>query len=294
MPDLPARHDGDALSDETIHLRPLTPRADGVVPYRYDDVTQQIRSALSGGKSLLVMRATMRDLAAAHQGLRPLKEESLVYLIRAFQFAERGSDGQRKEVVDGLSRELSLRCSPTIRFYMQRNYVGWDAEEAFSRAHSRVFELVLSPGKTVSDYLEINFWKALTRIKQKARDDMLKKYAEQQATVSLSDSASFEIGDADGGDLSLQALQETLSTPEEAALLREKWVAGQQLLLSIVNPQHREAFIMRHGLNFPMGQKNSGEGYIAGHFKRTPQTIRQWLEQAETDIEAAKKEGLYD
>ena len=30
------------------------------------------------------------------------------------------------------------------------------------------------------------------------------------------------------------------------------------------------------------------------HFKRTPQTIRQWLEQAETDIEAAKKEGLYD
>ncbi len=248
MSDSTAPNNAEAPVDETVSLRPLSPKSDGVVPYRYDDVTQQIRNVLSGGERLLIMHATARDSPAARRHLSHLKEESLVYLIRAFRFEGRGSDEKREEIVEGLCRELSLRCSPSIHSFMRpeksgitRNQANWDVNDAYDKAHSRVFELVFTPGNTVSDYLEVNFWKALTRIKQKVRADLLKNYAEQQIMVSLSASAGAETTDADEGNRTWQEiLLSSQPTPEEVVLFKEEWMAAQRLLFSIVNPQHRE------------------------------------------------------
>lgn len=243
----------------------------GVLFERTLEVDSQIRDALSMSPNELVRWAAQ----PSKQDSRFLKDEALVYLIRAFF---KSGD---KETANQLSHILIERKTDLI--YSRFNGLA-DADDAFSKVIETLFAHILFRDDGRGDYLQIRFDSALKRIVISAFNSQLNK--NKKSTLTFTDISnpedeeinleeSFDSSDAEG-----DIAHSTISIEDQISINEA---------LEILDEPLRTAFILRYKYNIKVESIDPNEPTLSDHFGKTPRTIRYWLTKADEILK--KKQG---
>ncbi len=243
----------------------------GVLLERTPEVDSQIRNALSVAPNELIRWAAQ----TSKQDVRYLKDEALVYLIRAFF---KSGD---KEMADRLSHILIERKTAII--YSRLNGLV-DADEAFSKVIEILFTHILTRDDGRGDYLQVRFDSALKRITISAFNSQLNKNKKSMLTFSdMSDPADEEINleeSFDSSDSEGDIAYPTISIEDQVLI--------NDALESLDEPL-RTVFILRYKYNMQVESIDPNEPTLSNHFDKTPRTIRNWLKKADEILK--KKQG---
>jgi DNA-directed RNA polymerase specialized sigma24 family protein len=248
-----------------IDLSPLIHRTkEGVLLKRAPDVDAQIRDVLLLLPDELVKRA---EKGTQDSGF--LKDETLVYLIRAF------FKSGNKETTNQLSQALINRWEPFI--YSKLTGLV-DAEDAFSIVISTLFKHILFRDDGRGDCLQVRFGFALKRITISVFRNQMAKLKADQSTLTFSDLSGEEGEEIDWGeseeDVNHQAeiAFPDMST-EDKVLVRAA--------INILEEPLRTTYILRNMYDFQIESIDPTEPTISKYFGLDPRTIRYRLKQAQ-------------
>lgn len=254
-----------------ISLEPLTRRnASGKIYKRSSVVEAQISAALSLSDEEIVSRAGIREETADGY----LQEESLVYFIR--------TSYQRNNnfLCNKLSEILLTRCQGQVAFRIRAIEY---KDDAFNDVVRVLFEKILALGNE-GDFLQVRFRHALKRIsidvfRQYYRDQTEERKNLQQSSFRSADETE------DGEDDWEQVLiavdndipkEDSFSSVELESLKREA--------LQILEEPIRTAFVLHYIRGWQIESKDPKEITVSRHLKKTPKTIRNWLQQAKKEL----------
>lgn len=257
------------------NLQLLTHRTkDGSLLQRSPEVEAQIRETLSLPEEELIRRANLPDI----QDPNCLKEEALVYLIRAYH--KSGNELATSQLSEALIKR-------TVKF-INSKFRGLDkdeAEDAYSEVISELFQHILFREDGRGDYLQVRFWSALKRLVISAFRRQITRIKEDRMTlVRLSDLAGYE-SEEDGED---QEALRTGSIPLTDVVDPGPSIDRSALIsdgLHTLSEPLRTAYILRHFHDWQIESTDPAEPTLSKHFSKTPKTIYNWLKKADEALE---------
>lgn len=254
---------------------PLTRRTpDGAIYQRPPEVEAQIASALALPTRVLIERAGGCDPADPTY----LREECLVYMIRHYQRTA------QKDVVRDLSIALLRRCAKPIHGRLAS--LGSDLkDDGFSAVVEQLFTRILDLDSDRGDFLQVRFGRALKFLITDMFNNLVRQHQRTQGTIPLSALAGYDAADAedtldDVRHRSLDVVPPVAPahlSPELSALCREA--------LHLLQPSHRNAFVLYHYGGWPIESSDPTVPSLSRYFGKSPRTIRLWLQQAERVLE---------
>ena len=238
------------------NLSPLIHRdKEGVLLKRAPDVDAQIHDSLVLAPAELVQRAKKE---AQDPGF--LKDEALVYLIRAFH------KSGNKDITNQLSEVLIRRCTPFI--YSKFNgFV--DAEDAFCAVIKILFTHILFRDDGRGDFLQVRFGLHLKRIVVSVFRIHRDKKEKESSTFTFSELSNEEDEDTEWDD----------SIESEDLSLEDRVSIDQAT--NVLTGHLQEVYILRHKYNFQIDSIDPNEPTLRKYFGKTPRTINNWLNQAD-------------
>jgi DNA-directed RNA polymerase specialized sigma24 family protein len=268
-----------AQRDRRMLLQPLTHVTRSGQRYHRDaGVEAQIVSALALPPPKLVARARIRDKDSPEY----LKEECLVYLIRAYQQEE------DLELVNALADALLRRCARWVvgrfrAFGLERD----DALMAYQELVDDMIEAIIDLDSDRGDFFQVRFWRGLRSRLLNVHDRWVRSLKREQLHDSLSVPVGAVRGDEDASTESSESgvnLEERVGSGEDIALDAEQRIVIQEALLTIRDPRHREAFVLRHFEGWPLEADDPRDPCLSRHFDVSVKTIFNWLKTAEADL----------
>lgn len=253
-------------------IEPLTHRgADREVYERNREVTAQIGEALSLQRPALTGRVEIER----HTELGYLKEECVVYLIRQFQ---RGGDDQ---LVSHLMNCLATRIARRVHSQLSRS-LHWSlvqdcSQEVLLEVARRVIDLTSDK----DDFAQRSFGLWLKRI----TFNTMRPYLTFQKQERL---AEVETGEFESPNGKGNQLKDERPGPDdliEEAELRDLREDKANKLLEKLDPNVREAYLLRHREGLEIENRDPQVVTISKHFGRSPRTIRKWLAGAEERLQ---------
>lgn len=271
-------------------VHPLTHvRRNGGRYARDPAVEAEIESVLGTGAAALLQRARVRD----RQSPDFLREETLVYLIRAYHAAG------EQQVVLGLTNALLTRCATWItrRLHglgLRRHHIN----DAYLEVVRVVIGAVTDLASDRGDFYQVRFAKALKLKVLTAYDRQLREVERERQHVRFPSAAGSggegpDQGSADD-EVDRSGFRAEMADPrwadddlldaEEHAERRELL---EPMLRAIREPNHREAFVLQHLEGWQITAEDPREPCLSRYFRKSPKTIYNWIKQAEADIAAA-------
>ncbi len=263
----------DAKIEKKLQI--LTHRnKDDLLLQRAPEIEVEIRNVLTLSEDEIIQRAKIIDKQDPHY----LKEETLVYLIRAFHHSG-------NILTTNKLSELLLR---RIVGFIYSKFCGLDedeAKDAYSEVISELFQHILFREDGRGDYLQVRFWSALKRLIISAFRRHVTRTKEDRLTlVRLSDLAGFEL-DEDGeeqeplrkGSIPLTDVVDTGPLVDRSVLMNEG--------INTLSEPLRTAFILRYLYDWQIESNDPTEPTLTKHFGKTPKTIYNWLKKADETLE---------
>lgn len=275
-----------AADDPLRRVQPLTDRKGGQRYERDPAVEVEIASVLSLSPVALIARAGIRDRKSADF----LREETLVYFIRAYHAAG------RQAVVTELTEALLARCARWIvRRLRALGLRQQDAEEAYFEVVRVVITAITDLSSGRGDFHQVRFAKVLKLKVVTAFDKQLREVERVQQQVpfnAATDSTEEEVEDGDIDRSGFRAEAADPSRADDALLDAEEGTERRALLNAVLgaigNRKHREAFVLQRLEGWQITADDPDEPCLVRHFKvKSPKTIYNWIKQAEADIAAA-------
>jgi hypothetical protein len=275
-----------AADDPLRRVQPLTCHG-GEVRYKRDPAVEAaIISALSLSPAELIARARNRD----RKSVDFLREETVVYFIRAYHAAE------KNEVVTALTEELLTRCACGI--FRRLRALGLrqqDAQDAFSEVVRVVITAITDLTSGRGDFYQVRFAKALKLKVLTAYDTQLREVKRVKQQFSFNGDADLTVEEFEEGEIDMSGFRGEMADPSRAddELLDSDERAERQALLDSVlgairNPTHRDAFVLHRLEGWQITANDPNEPSLVQHFNvKSPKTIYNWIKQAEADIAAA-------
>lgn len=278
-----------AADDWLRTVRPLTHVRKGGGRYARDPAVEaEIASALGVPPLRLIQQAKVRD----RQATDFLREETLVYFIRAYQAA----GGQ--EIVIALTNALLARCAKWITrrlgaLGLRRHHV----DEAYIEVIRIVIGAITDLASDRGDFYQVRFARALKFKVLTAYNTQLREVEREGQHVRFPTAAE-SVGEK-GEELEDGGAGQTPFRPELADPRRadddlldveeraERRGLLEPVLSAIRTPKHREAFVLQRLEGWQITAENPGEPCLVRHFGKSPKTIYNWIKQAEADIAAA-------
>jgi len=239
-----------------INLSPLIHRdKEGVLLKRAPDVDAQIHDALVLTPAELVRRAEKEA-----QDPEFLKDEALVYLIRAFH------KSGNKDITNQLSEILIRRWTP----FIHSKFNGFvDTEDAFCAVIKILFTHILFRDDGRGDFLQVKFGLHLKRIIVSVFRIHQDKKEKESSTFTFSELSNEEDEDAEWDE----------SIESEDLSLEDRVFIDQAV--TVLTGHLQEVYILRHKYNFQIDSIDPNEPTLSKYFGKTPKTIHNWLKQAD-------------
>lgn len=227
---------------------------------RLPEVEDQIAVALQLDVTDLLERASI----SGHKLKGFFQEECLVYMIRHYYLAE------NHKVVSKLFELLMSRC---IGFAYERLVsLGEDKkDEAYREVIKHLVDNILEFETGKGDYFQVRFWVGLERLAISEFGRQLRIIKEDQDLVSLDNMCNEE----DRG--LLKDMPDTSLSQEELTLCKDA-------IGTLKDPQ-RTAFLLRYYHGWPIESKDANCESISSYYDVDPRTVRNWLSQAEKDLQ---------
>ncbi|MBK9314543.1 MAG: sigma-70 family RNA polymerase sigma factor [Acidobacteria bacterium] len=253
---------------KTIKIDPLTRTNLGGKPYqRTPQVESQIVEALALDESELAERLDIRDFKT--EGY--FQEECLVYMIRRYQREE------RKDLVNKLTERLIQRCAKRINdrvsFSLDPVYV----DDCYGEVIAVGFGQILDLDSDRGDFAQVRFWLWLDRV----ISNVMQRYWKRQRKDWVTDSIDCDEEEDEGRGLALHQKLEAVA--DKSAPPDWHFVTAEALRL--LNPNERQAFLLRHYAEWEIENQNPEVMTISRYFDRSPRTIRYWLTSAEKKLQ---------
>lgn len=253
-----------------MYIRPLTHRNnDGEVYERTDEVIGQIRAALALEPEPMLKRALIRSYEAPGY----LREECLIYLVR--EYLRKGAASIAKRLSEILCRRCAKSVNERLRALGSR-YV----DDAFNDVLKEMFERINDLENDRGDYFQVRFWVALKGLTIRTFGRYVKKIEREkreQKWIRIGADPASGSGEDDAPD-PLASAEEPMLPVGDTPVLKEG-------LNAIKDFRHRTAFALRCFGGIQTESKDPEEPTISNFFETTPRTIRNWLKQAEKDLE---------
>lgn len=275
-----------AADDWLRKVYPLThARAGGGLYARDPAVEAEIASAIGMQPLALIRRARVRDRQAGDF----LREETLVYFIRAYQAAG------EQEVVIALSDALLARCAKWITgrlraLGLRRHHVDDGYLEVVRIVIGAVTDLASDRG----DFYQVRFARALKLKVLTAYKAQLREVEGERQRVRFPSAAGLADEEPNDGETDRSGFRPEMADPGRAddELLdaegrTERRGLLEPMLSAIEKSKHREAFVFHRLEGWQITAENPREPCLTRHFGKSPKTIYNWIKQAEADIAAA-------
>lgn len=203
-----------------------------------------------------------------------LRSETLVHLVRTFRDRAK-SIPTYTQLVDQLGRRVARIVGD--------NSKGLDKparDELIDTILNQVIVLILSPTQPKKgEYIEVSFRKVVRGLALNAVDGIFAQ-RRQFPHVPIADAGD---DDADGTTQRVRVSDRRLS-PDEVVSLFDS-------LDAITDPQHREAFVLRHAYDWPITDQDPDVPTLCTHFKRKERQIGNWLRIALNQVRESKGEN---
>lgn len=232
----------------------------GELYLRLPEVEDQIAIALQLDVTDLLKRAAISDFKL--EGF--FQEECLVYMIRHYYLAE------NHKAVSKLFELLMSRC---IGFVYERLLtLGEDKkDEAYNEVIKHLVDNILEFETGKGDYFQVRFWVGLKRLAISEFGRQLEIIKEDQLIVSLDNMCNEE----DRG---------LLQDMPDPSLSQEELILCKDAIGKLKEP-HRTAFFLRHYHGWPIESIDTDCESISSYYDVDPRTVRNWLSQAEKDLQ---------
>ena len=256
-------------------LQPLTHRTkDGTLLQRDPEVEAQIRETLSLPDDEIIRRANLIDT----QDPSCLKEEAIVYLIRAFY--KSGNEIATNQLSEALIKR-------TVKF-INSKFRGLDedgAKDAYGDVISEMFQHILFREDGRGDYLQVRFWSALKRLVISTFRRHVTRIEEDQMTlVRLSDLAGYESEENGEDQEALRTGSVPLTDVVDPGPSVDRSVLISDGLHTLSEPL-RTAYILRHLYDWQIESNDPDEPTLTKYFGKTPKTIYNRLKKADEALE---------
>jgi len=155
-----------------------------------------------------------------------------------------------------------------IKQYLRRHINPEYLEDCRNDVLIHTFELINDIESDRADYLEVSFRHFLKRLSA----DAVQKYGTSQKREQVTDSFDERIITEEGS---------VASVAEPSKDFRAEMFDRIQLeeSLLMLPPHIRAAFVLHYLENFPIESDDPEVPTLAGHFGKTPRTVRNWLKQ---------------
>jgi hypothetical protein len=252
-----------------VEIQPLTRRNKaGEVYQRSPEVTRQIGEALALTPARLIERAWLRDPHVPDY----LQEECLVCLIREYHRRGQGN------VVDDLIPLLVERCAKRVNDHLQA--LGPRVvDRAFTDVFDALFDLITDLGSDRGDFLQVRFWVVLDRLRIGTFNRYKDELNQAKQVVPLSSLAGYADEPEDDVGESPRVRSSTTSADAVYAVPVDQGLLVREALRAIGEP-YRTAFVLAYYDDWPIEAKDPSVPSISRYFRRTPRTIRNWLDKA--------------
>ena len=255
-----------------LRIEPLTHCGrDGKVYTRTPEVKDQIREALS------LERAVLCERVAIERYTTPgfIKEECLVYLIRRFLRA--GESELASHLINCLANRIARRVHSRVSASLDWSLVDDSAQEVMIEVARRITDLTSDR----DDFAQSRFGLWLERVTYNAiRPD---KRTQKITRVKRADIEEVEQSNGKKKPLTEGPISpEQILVNAEAQQRREE---KAERLLEQLDPEVREAYILRNRDGMEIENKDPDVMTISKHFGRDPRTIRNWLKGAQEKLQ---------
>jgi RNA polymerase sigma factor (sigma-70 family) len=253
-------------------IDPLTHRdANGKTYRRSREVESQIVEALS------LEQSALRERVAVERHTTPgyLKEECIVYLIRRFL------RNHEFDLPNHLMNCLATRIARRVHSHVLKSLHWSLVDDCSQDVMVAVTRLIIDLTSDRDDFAQVKFGPWLQRVTFNA----LRPYLRSQKQERASEVDAEELEKSNGKKHPLKdgaLLPDELVIRAESHLLREK---AAQKLLAKLNPEEREAYLMRHRDGMEIENQDPHVMTISKHFGRSSKTIRKWLKGAEEKLQ---------
>lgn len=275
-----------AADDWLRKVHPLTHTRKGGGRYARDPAVEAGIASVVGTQAVaLIQRARVRD----RQSGDFLREETLVYFIRAYQAAG------EQEVVIALTNALLTRCAKWITqrlraLGLRRHHVN----DAYVEVVRIVIGAVTDLASDRGDFYQVRFARALKFKVLTAYNTQLHEVKREAQHVRFPSAAGSTDEEFEDGEVDRSAFRPEMADPgrEDDELLdveerAERRGLLEPMLSAIRKPKHREAFVLQRLEGWQITAENPREPCLTQHFGKSPKTIYNWIKQAEADIAAA-------
>jgi RNA polymerase sigma factor (sigma-70 family) len=255
-----------------IQIEPLTHRGPTGETYERDPkVKAQIVEALSLGKSDLIKRVAIRDFKAPEY----IQEECVVYLIR--KFMRDGDEDLVGELMNCLAVRSSTRIHSQVSKSLHREYV----DDCCQDVSLEVTRRITGTASDGDDFAQVRFGLWLKRV----TSNTLRRYFRNQRQDRLNDSGD---DDDENSDRKIESLKDNSPLPDQQVIeveTRKLHEKEAYKLLEKLDPNERNAFLLRHYAGWEIEDQNPSVMTISRYFNRTPRTIRNWLNGASEKLQ---------
>ena len=256
-------------------LEPLTHRnKQGEIVQRPSEVDEVIHISLLLSAEELVEIAKIEDKTDA----RFISEEALVYLT-CLNFRT----GNEK-ITDELIGILIKRCARFLQNQF-RSLPENEASEAYEKAIEELFDTILFREDGRGDFFQVKFWVGLKRISIDVFRHFVREIRKKRkTTVSLSEFLGDDSSeDEDYPEFPVsKSISYTEITDPEPSVEKNIFESDEiKDLLKVLTEPIRTAYILYHGYDWQIESVDPTEPTLSKHFRKTPRTIRNWLNKAQ-------------
>jgi DNA-directed RNA polymerase specialized sigma24 family protein len=206
-----------------------------------------------------------------------LQEECLVYFIR--DYFRKG----QKDIVNNLSKILLHRSAKNINGQLQPLEPDTN-RDAYNDVINELFVRIFDLQNDRADFLQVRYWHALKMLTISVFRNYCKFSKRAQRTVSLSTLEDLDFHATDH-EVTSVSWDDVLNPPPSVEQLALKGDA-----LSILDERHRTAFILYHE-GWQVESQDPAEPTISSLFQVTGRTIRNWLKEAQQQLERWRGEN---
>jgi len=224
----------------------------------------------------MLERARIRN----HRVQDYLREECLIYLIR--EYLVRGTE----RIAKRLSEILYRRCAKFVNERLRA--LGLQhVDDAFNDVMKGMYERINDLKSDRGDYFQVRFWVALKALTVKT----FGRYVKRIKRDKTNEQDSTRIGAIPGTQGDEDERPDPLDAVADPTIPVEDLPKLNEGLNTIRDPRHRSAFVLRYFGSMQTESDDPEEPTISRYFEKTPRTIRNWLKQAEEDLEEWRGEA---
>lgn len=250
-------------------IESLTQMSKDSVPYRRAPlVEEQIRWALTLSREALL--DSINKAKPGESGY--LKEETLVYLIRAHYIAN------QNEITEELWKILYQRCVKLIRAKIPQ--IDQRSGQAYQHIQARLFEQIIHPEGMQGDFLQVRFWLGFQSLVITTARTLINDAKKDLLIKPLANLPGAELEQAEDEPEELEPGIAKRSSGLPSSIPIERIVTGAEGL-KLLQGQVRRVFILHHGLGYAIESNDPDELTVSKILGKSPRTIYYMLSKAE-------------